>query len=157
MIEIIGLIFDFFRIWFPALLLIGFCLFLLVPFAKFGIRHERKLLNPFMLFVVLGLSGTLLYFGYRVGGAVVLIAYSGFWLVMLLVKEGWSFASSSAGRIWAFGAAFMFAFFFVTDMASVPHRKFMALQKRAERVQAAEAASKEPTPEVEAATDQLWK
>ena len=157
MIEILALVFGSFRIWFPVVLLIGFCLFLLIPFARFGIRHERKILNPLVLFVVLGLSGTLLYYGYRVGGAAVLIAYSGFWLVMLIAKEGRSFASSNSGRIWAFAAAFMFAFFIVTDMASVPHRKFMALQKRAERVQATEAALKEPTPEVEKSTDQLWK
>lgn len=158
MIEILALVFGTFRFWFPVLLLIGFCLFFLVPFAKFGLRHERKLLNPIMWFAVLGLSGALLYYGYRVAGAAVLVLSAGYWLVMLITNHGSSVITVEAGRLWLFNAAIFLAFFFVTDMASVPHRKMMALENRADRPQAFETAtSKEKATDVVKTSDQLWK
>lgn len=159
MIEIIAFVFGSFRTWFPVVLLIGFCLFFLVPFAKFGLRHQRKLLNPIMCFAVLGLSGALLYYGYRSAGAAVLIISAGYWLVMLITKHGSSLVTVEAGRLWLFNAAIFMAFFFVTDMASVPHRKMMALESRGNQAQVIEIATsyEEEPKDVTKPSDHLWK
>ncbi len=157
MIELIASFVGSSRLWFPILLVIGFCLFLLVPFAKFGLRHERKLLNPVMWFAVLGLAGALIYYGYRVGGAAVLVVSAGYWLIMLITKHGVSFLTVEAGRIWLFNAGIFLAFFVVTDMASAPHRKLVSLESRSQKAEVGSNVAAEVPAKVEKASDQLWR